>query len=229
MTQVITAEQAKKITGGRTPLVPVEYESAVKALQACMTIDEAKYWSDKSDALAAWARIHRNDEAGTAARKLKLYAYRRMSLLAEELRPIRGRKDGGGLSPGPASALHDAGLTQGQVTAIRRIGAIPEKTFKKIISSSSPPGIYRAGLELGRGLRSFGVAQRSSDAWRILNGSGPGAGLLRQFVAQVCRKLEAKNIARDVNADEANDARRLCTEATEWLDAFEQALPKVKP
>lgn len=56
MNSVITAEQAKKITGGRTPLVPVEYEAAVKSLQACATLDEAKYWSDKSDALAAWAK-----------------------------------------------------------------------------------------------------------------------------------------------------------------------------
>lgn len=49
MQSVISAAEAKKITGGRTPLVPVEYETAITALQACVTLDETKYWSDKAD------------------------------------------------------------------------------------------------------------------------------------------------------------------------------------
>lgn len=51
MKAVISSEQARQITGGRTPLVPVEFETAVKALKACTQIDEAKYWSDKASAL----------------------------------------------------------------------------------------------------------------------------------------------------------------------------------
>lgn len=94
MQQVISAEQARKITGGRTPHVPVEYETAINALVACRSIDEAKYWSDKSDALAAWAKIYHSDKAAREAKALKLWAFRRMGQLAAELRPNYKRVKG---------------------------------------------------------------------------------------------------------------------------------------
>ena len=70
-TPVITKDQARKITKGRTPLVPVEYEVAIRALTECTTLDESKYWSDKSDALAAWAKIYHSDDAGRKAKLLE--------------------------------------------------------------------------------------------------------------------------------------------------------------
>jgi hypothetical protein len=51
MQQVITAKQARQITGGRTPLVPVVYEDALKALGECLSLDDAKVWDNKADAL----------------------------------------------------------------------------------------------------------------------------------------------------------------------------------
>ena len=87
MNSVISEEQARQITGGRKPLVPVEYERACTALAECQTIDEAKYWDNKADALAAWAKIYNNDQAGLEAKRLKLHAYRRMGEIAREIIP----------------------------------------------------------------------------------------------------------------------------------------------
>lgn len=57
--------------------MPVVYADAVKALEACATMDEAKYYSDKSEALAAWAKIYGSQEDRKAAARLKLHAYAR--------------------------------------------------------------------------------------------------------------------------------------------------------
>src|ERR1700722_7297053 len=86
----------------RTVPMPVEYVEACKALAACVTIDEAKRWADKAEALAAWAKIYRSDEASVQAARLKLHAYRRMGKLAEEIRPLR-HIGGQGYALGPPS------------------------------------------------------------------------------------------------------------------------------
>src|ERR1700690_2101621 len=92
MKQVISAEEARKITGGRLPHMPVEYETALQALQECITLEDTKYWSDKADALAVWAKIFHSDDAARKAKQLKLKAFRRMGELARELRP--GKRGG---------------------------------------------------------------------------------------------------------------------------------------
>ena len=91
MQQVITAGEARAITKGRAPLVPVEYEEAVKALAKCREIDDAKYWSDKASALAAWAKIYHSPQVMREAKLLKLHAYRHMAELAHAIRDAAGK------------------------------------------------------------------------------------------------------------------------------------------
>lgn len=125
MQAVITKAQARAITRGREPHVPVEYEQAVTALQACLTLDETKYWSDRADALAAWAKIYGNDQAGRKAKMLKLHAYRRMGILAAELCPPGSRKmgvgNGKGSLPGPRALLESHGLSTAAADAARTL------------------------------------------------------------------------------------------------------------
>lgn len=87
-------------------IMPVEYTAACKSLEKCLTIEDAKYWSNAADALASWARIYQNDEAGRAAKRLKAQALRKMSILADELQPagVKGLGKGRGLKPGPYAA-----------------------------------------------------------------------------------------------------------------------------
>lgn len=211
---VITSDQAKQITGGRTPLVPVEYEAAVKALQACSTLDEAKYWGNKADALAAWAKIYRNDQAGIEAKRLKLHAYRRMGELAAELRP-RTMRTGTewhlkrGANPGPKSLLVEQGLTKSQAESAVGVYRRTKAEFEAIVSSPRPP----------------------SPIVLLRNGANTYYGEIRAALMQarsLMRKRDAVQIARGLTDKEAETARRLIGDLGEWFDAFDQALPKVK-
>jgi len=113
--------------------MPVEYDRALQALVACTRIDEARTWSDKADALAAWARIYQNDQASVLARRLKLHAYRRMGELAEELRPKH--PDAGG----PRSLLLEQGLTMPQASAARCLARMPAPNFARACKDPASP------------------------------------------------------------------------------------------
>lgn len=155
---VITSAEARKITGGRTPLVPVQYETAMAALAECREIDEAKIWSDKADALAAWAKIYHSDEADRQAKLLKLHAYRRMGELAKELRPSgreivacpnfgHGKGAKSQATPGPRSLLMESGLSSSQADAAVRLSKIPGPQFENLISADKIPSpAYATGL-----------------------------------------------------------------------------------
>lgn len=221
MQQLITESEARKITGGRKPLVPIEYERACKDLVLCQTIDEAKYFSDKADALAVWAKIYRDDDAGREARALKLHAYRRMGLLAMELRPggifKRGPK-GGRKQPGPPSVLKENGLDSEQTRAAVLLAKIPSAKFKALTASPKPPSLNWVRREYEK--------KYSSEGWQILTNQNE-SGVLQKFV-QWCGRHSAKEVSATLNADEVRKSRLLLTAATEWLDELEQHLPKEK-
>lgn len=210
MQQVITSEQAKRITKGRTPLIPVEYETAVKALSECITFDETKYWSDKADALAAWAKIYRNDEVSRKAKMLKLHAYRRMGQIASELRPRTALRNKRGSLPGPFSLLKENGLTTAQASGARTLSGLSEPRFNKLINRENPisPTTARYSLQADTHYRDF---------YR-------GAASLRSIM----RRHTPAQIIASMSAEEKANAHELVDELTGWLDAFEQRLPKVK-
>lgn len=223
MNTVISEKQARQITGGRTPLVPIEYEQACADLEKCINLDEAKYWSDKADALAAWALIYRDDKAGVTARRVKLKAYDRMGALARELQPTKhlgGRR--GGSTPGPAKLLHDHGLKSDQAAAALAISRAPRDKFNKALDDAI--GIHRART-LFRGHGRLSGRPVSSDAWVWLTDQNGGGPNLHQARAAM-RNRPARDVAAEINPGEAKVARALVTWIVEWLDEFEQYLPK---
>jgi hypothetical protein len=212
---VINQEQASQLLAERAPRVPVEYEAAVRSLAACCTLDEARYWSNKADALAAWSRIFRSNEAQVNARRLKLHAYRRMNELAEELRP----QQKGAAQKGPWSLLREQGLKASEITLIRRIGHIPEPRFKQIIEQKRPPAIVKAAIE-GRNLR-----YSSSERWLTLMDSTPAMNL-RNFLVFTARFPPSE--VRCLKDDEAVKVRAAIRTIQEWLDDLERFLPSVQ-
>lgn len=126
--------------------VPVQYESAIKHLAECRTLDEAQLWSAKADALAAWAKIYQSDQASLEARRLKLHAYRRMGQLADEIRPrryipnsnIKNRPGMMQIAPGARSLLLENGFTRDQASVVMGIKSIPAPEFQEIIESPRP-------------------------------------------------------------------------------------------
>lgn len=203
MSTVITKEQAKKILKGRTPLVPVEYETAIAALVACANLDEAKYWDNKADALAAWAKIYHSDEAERKAKMLKLHAYRRMGQLAGELRP------GGNRQPGPMSLLMEQGLKSTQATAARKLSTLTEIQFERVMKHPCAPTT---------------VAERLSGtepAWRDFASHA-------QALDAFTRVNKPAAFMRAIDPKRYSMLRELALGLIEWLDELEQKLPKEK-
>jgi hypothetical protein len=171
-THVITEKQARQITGGRKPLVPIQYEEARTNLQACMSIDDAIVWENKADALAAWAKMYHEDAAGEDARRLKLVAKDRIGKLAMELRPggmkervdCKGRR---GLSraDGPASLLKEHGLSNGHVRQALTIARAPRDKFENAVKKAMGVNTAIASFGAVNPMRGQAV---SSDAWRWL-------------------------------------------------------------
>lgn len=126
------------------PPMPVEYDTAIKALGACTSLDETKVWNNAADALAAWAQIYNSDEAELKAKRLRLHAYRRMGQLARELRPSGRMKGGGyrgcqGKRPGAISLLQEYGLTKTEAGAANFIAQLPEEQFQRILERPLRP------------------------------------------------------------------------------------------
>lgn len=212
-TAVLTKEQARRVTKGREPHVPFEYTEAVKALVACTTFDEAKYWDDKADALAAWAKIYHSNEAALKAKQLKLHAYRRMGQLANELRPMDWKRGntGAGRLPGPVALLQDNGLKKTEANAARRIALLSDRKFQKILEKPKAPATIAWNL------------WNTSPVWQEFT---HGAMTFRRFT----RQHQPKEIVALLGEKDhyAATARELCKDLTEWLDELEERLAKVK-
>lgn len=248
--------------------MPVEYEAACKALAACESIDEGKYWSDKADALAAWAKIYKSDEAAVAARRLKLMAFRRMGELASameaerveserarleaeralrigeidaqiaasdgpERRRLQTKRSGlargkisgagkGAFRPRTIGVLTDIGVPKQKAIMAAQVAKLPLPTFQKAVDEAR--GLSATAFQARH---TSAAANRSSDCWawllRNINGvSGPKLTLVRSCF----RSRSPREVAAGIATSEVQSARELAIELIEWLDAFEQALPK---
>jgi hypothetical protein len=203
----------------REAQLPLQYSEAIRALEKCQTIDESKYWSDRSDALAAWAKIYKDDQVAEEARRLKIHAYKRMGELAAQLRPGRGP----GHSPGAQALLQEYGLKEAQAHSALTLHRAPEKELNEFITktrkSASSAMSYRPFKGRGR------LPVRVSAAWENLFGNSGGGARLDRLLSFI-RKHSARAVAADLTTSEVKKAREVMLEVIEWLDEFEQALPK---
>lgn len=217
MQAVITSKQAKQITGGRTPLVPIEYERALESIKACTTFEEAKYWDTEVDKLAAWANIYHQDKVSIEARRLKLHAFRRMGEIAEKLQPIRYRPGAGNSIPpsklpGPVALLRDNGLSKQTAHYARKISQIDPRKFDQMVRSKNPPTVAAAGRP------------DKPRVWQREILLQIRSGRLLAF-ANFCRENSAKELARFVDEKDSVFARNQVKVCQEWLDELEQYLP----
>jgi hypothetical protein len=212
MQQVITQTQARAVLNGRAPLIPVEYETACKALAECITLDEAKYWDNKADALAAWAKIYHSPDAERKAKQLKLHAFRRMGQLADELRPSsKSRRIGttgwGGSLPGSRALLIEHGATKSQARAMRDLATMEESKFSRIVELPKPPAPNFASNRYGHG----------SEAWKAWS-------LSAMSFRSNLRKQTALAVANGMTPEEKIRAVALVRDIADWLDEFDRCL-----
>jgi hypothetical protein len=204
-------------------IVPVVFAEAIRAIAACRSIDEGKYWSDKADALAAWAKVYKQNETAIEARRLKAHAFRRMSRLADELaEAVRDPRRPGRVSP--KVQLTKAGLSNSQITKIRQVGAVPEKKFNELVAGPNPPHIGRLAFH-GVGTKN---KLASSDAWRRFAGGKYVQGNGHKF-RQFCRAHSAYELGRGISPDEVIVAKKFVQELRDWLDEFIESMPQEAP
>lgn len=201
MSTVITAEQARKIVGNRQPLLPAEYTEALKLLAECTTFDEAKYWSTKADIAAAWAKIYHSDEVMRRAKILKLHAYKRMSQLAEQMRPKTKPGPGGS---GPKGALRELGIAKHEAEQIRAVGTASQQTFEAAVSAARPP-----------------TPRWFKNRGQVISGKTNSVMAFAQF----CRRVEPEDVLDRQNFDDAKlaEAARVIGE---WADRLEQLIKR---
>jgi 2-keto-3-deoxy-galactonokinase len=196
MQQVITSSQARQITRGRTAMVPAEFDAAVKAVAACTQFDEAKYWTDKASALAAWAKIYHSQGISRQARILRLHAYRRMAQLAQDIQKENGK---GRIR----TILEEKGLSVTEARQIDGVGRATKRQFEKAIASQVPP----APWAFSRGTEAAELAYFRS-MHRLVTSTTP---------VQFCSLITDKN---------EDAFRAKVKEITEWLDELDHRLGK---
>ena len=203
----------------RAAIVPIKYIEAIKALRECQTIESAELWANKADALAAWAKIYKQDEAGKEARRLKLYAYRKMGELAEQLRPTTALKH-----KGAHSLLREYGLDQHKARAILQISRATDLEFSRVVHDAR--GVAASAIQFrGRGRR--GGQSPSSDSYGWL--SSHDTGLHLPSILGKLRRRDPRDIALNMRRDEGDQARAMAMEVIDWFDELERCIPKGDP
>lgn len=184
--------------------MPVVYQEAVKAVAACKTFDEARNWSDKADALAAWAKIYADDAIEREAKALKLHAYRRIGQLAEEIRPVAHRGRLG--TTGPQSLLRQEGFKGSQASAMVKIARMPEKKFEAVATSKAPPSPSTLFQRL-----------RPNPEWAALSSR------MHMLLSSI-RQAHPKDMAGSLSDKDTEAAMKACLELLRWLVPFHDHL-----
>lgn len=220
MRAIITQKQAKQITGGRKPFEIVPYEEAILKLRECLEFDDVKFWQNLADAQEAWARIRHDETLDRLSRQIRLKAAERIGQIALERRPkkvVLGRTGRNGQLLVIAGArdllVKEVGMSKNQAEACLKLARHPVEAELAVNSARPPtPGSFLNSIERRRGWSAF----ISKAMWAVV-------------VAQM-RATDPKEAAK-LAVSESRDLDHVRKQALfmyEWLDAFEQALPRAK-
>jgi hypothetical protein len=200
---VIASGQARlPVPVDANAFVPAQYEQAIQALIFCQTIDEARAFDSAADALAAWAKIYCDDRAAHAARVLKLHAYRRVGVLAQQLRPTQGIHRG---AKGPNSLLVESGFKHHEAIAAVKVSRMPQNDFDRIAAQRRPPSPAMLAQ----------VSLQKNPAWARIRGRFSG-------VISVLRKGGLADLVAGLDDSDLQAAERSCDEVTRLIERFRQ-------
>lgn len=214
----------------RSVKLPEVYRALVDQVKATEDLLEIDYFSDAAEALATYAKIHRDGQLLAQARRMKLWAAWSAGRAAEKLRPTtvgrkKGQREMGG-APGAKSLLMEHGLDINAAARALRISRIAESEMERYLEAEDVPGLNRlaragTGRALHRGSDPYGDA-----ATRLLSCASAGGytGNIGSH-ASFCRTTDPDSAAK-LTPTEARRARELLREIQEWHDRFEQLLPK---
>ena len=126
--------------------LPQSYEGAKQALAECERVDECKDWTDKSMALAAYAKQAGDETLLNHARRIQCLSNRRMGELLINIEPGTGGQPfqkqnptRGTAVPSRKSVADKAQVKERQRKASIRIAKIPKAEFEKQVSADKAP------------------------------------------------------------------------------------------
>lgn len=161
--------------------LPDSYQSAVRAMQSCASIDEVKEWSDKAAAIASYARMASDDELFKKATRIKARAIRRCGELLKAIESASNQYDAQknakeGAHPSRKQAAVDAGLSEHQHKQAIRVANVPDKDFEDLVESEDPPTVT-ALSDIGRRPQEV----NRHPAFHLATRCGGGIGRLHEF------------------------------------------------
>jgi hypothetical protein len=207
--------------------LPVNYVAARTALLACERIDEVKDWTDKLAAAATYAKQAGDNTMLEMAKRLQLRAADRLGEILKTFShdpPLTQNGPGKKSESDRAKAARAAGIKARQAHDAVAIASM-EATEKGLrIEQPSPPSVSQLAAAARGLIRGPTPCQTDSASWRELI-RGP-CGLMA-FANFAEKHSPAVRFAITFTPGEAWLIReRILKPLTEWLDAFDQSLPK---
>jgi hypothetical protein len=155
-----------EVIGADTARLPENYLAAIAALETCASIDQAKEWANRMEALGSYARQAKDHWLRTYALRIKARAMRRVGELLQEIPGGQGARDGkrqdGSVPPlTRTSAAIDAGLTERERRTALRLANVRAEDFRAAIESDNPPSVTKLTT---RSRRTNSAAQWKSPA-----------------------------------------------------------------
>ncbi len=130
--------------------LPVSYQRASREIANCFSLDECKEWSDKSQALASYAKQASDEDLEKTAKRIRARAVYRMGQILKEFQAAdraaflnKGEARGAGGCPtgeiqSQRQAAEAAGITKHQEKQAVAVAHVPEQTFNEMVEADKP-------------------------------------------------------------------------------------------
>jgi hypothetical protein len=198
--------------------LPATYERAKAALAECADIDECRDWSDRAEAMAAYAQMRRDRTLFNLARRIQLRAKRKYAELEEffDARGAHRKKVRAHLSSKREIAAA-AGISEHEAKTCRRLAAVPEEVFNAAVESENPPSVTALAAQ---GIRRRAPARPApagtKEATRAL-------GAIRRL-AELSAEHRPETIAAGIAPDEIPLTAERIAAVQLWLGRLKNAL-----
>lgn len=217
-----------------TAQFPVNYEHAKTAIVACVRVDEVKDWADKSAALATYAKQVKDKTMLYAAQRIRARAEARLGELLLEISDKREFKTGRwkreGIKRYARTTARDFGINPGQAKRSMMIAQIfPNK--REILIDNDPPATVADLVRIAKNQIRMKAVRRSRRGPSTIAKDVPIDkeqlfGLNIGIMADDFLRIDPIKCAKSVSVHHISLLRTKVLAVVEWLDTFEQHLPK---
>lgn len=204
--------------------LPVNYEAAKIAIIECAKVDECKEWVDKAAAIATYAKQACDNSLKDAAIRIQLRAESRLGELLLEY--DEQRKKSKERLPTKSEFARDNGVSYALERVVIPMARVPRETRDELIEATPP--VKRAELsQLGITPKpdSFFIERRRREEQGRVNYYKIHFNEVVKFIKWT-KDNDARESAQEVPHKELQWVKDQLPKLLDWLDEFEQHLPK---